>query len=100
MHHTPPGVLSAISVALARGISGADFECATSEVPGMCAFSDPLRAVLLCPELEMCQSMVALMGGERWWWEGVTLRSGAAALGRLGLAVWKARGGGDAAQAS
>ncbi|KAL4432000.1 hypothetical protein ABPG77_000267 [Micractinium sp. CCAP 211/92] len=63
VHHIPPGVLSAISVALARGISGADFECATSEVPGMCAFSDPLRAVLLCPELEMCQSMVALMGG-------------------------------------
>ncbi|KAL4424360.1 hypothetical protein ABPG75_001661 [Micractinium tetrahymenae] len=63
VHHAPPGVLSAISVQLARGIAGADFECLESEMPGMCCFTDPLRAVLLCPQLAQCQSMVALLGG-------------------------------------
>ncbi|PSC67771.1 Serine threonine-kinase CTR1 [Micractinium conductrix] len=64
LRHFPPAVLGSIPYEPARGITGADFECPTSEVPGMCAFTNLVHAVLLCPTLgETCRAMVALGNG-------------------------------------
>lgn len=65
IHHRPGAFLEAFPVELGQGVIGADFPCASSEVPGMCAFEDTTAAGARCMQLpDKCNAITVFAHGE------------------------------------
>ena len=59
-----PYTLAGFDEAGGQGISGGDFDCPMSLLPGQCAFNSTFDAAVVCDGLPNCRSLMILHNGK------------------------------------